>query len=135
MSGRRGSRKAWTRIPEYGTVKIDIHENPIQVASVDVRETVERANVAQEGTQLALTLKGLALPSRLLKLSKDQDRAIWLANSLAEKRFQKLRSDVISSQQRENWARRLVHAQNEELLDSLRQVGYECWSCGAVFGT
>lgn len=93
VSDRRGSRKGWTRIPEYGIVKIDIHEGPIQVASVYLRETVERVNVAQEGTQLALTLKGLAQPSRLLKLSKYRDRAVWLAGSLAEKGFQKLRSD------------------------------------------
>lgn len=107
VSGKRGKRKAWTRIPNYGAVKIDIHQDPIQVASVDVMETVERVNVGQEGTQLALTLKGLAQPSRLLKLTKDWKRAMWLANSLARQGFKKIRSDLISSEQRENWARQL----------------------------
>lgn len=51
VSGRRGRRKAWTRIPDYGTVTIDIHEDPIQLASGNVRETVERVNVALGGTQ------------------------------------------------------------------------------------
>lgn len=76
VSGRRGTRKTWTRIPGYGTVQIDIHEDPEWVGSANVRETVERVNVAKEGTQLALTLNGLAQPSRLLKLRKDWDRAI-----------------------------------------------------------
>lgn len=83
VSGRRESRKAWTRMPDYGTVKLDLHEDPIQVASVDIRETVERVNVALERPKFTLTLKGLAQPSRLFKLSKDRDGAIWLANSLA----------------------------------------------------
>lgn len=71
--------------------------------SVDVRETVERVNVALEGTELALTLKGLAQPSRLLKLPKDLDRAIWLAKSLTKKGLKKIRSDMITIEQRQNW--------------------------------
>lgn len=126
VNGRKGTRKAWTRIAGYGTVKVVIHENLMQVNSIDVRETVERVNVAMEGMQLALTLKGLAQPSRLSKLRKDWDRVIWLANSMARQGVKKSRSDMISSEQQENWARRPSHIQYQELLDTLEKVGYKC---------
>lgn len=60
----------------------------MSVQSLDVEETVERVNIAKEGTQLALTLKGLGSTSRREKLGKDWEAAMWLAKSLAQEEVQ-----------------------------------------------
>lgn len=112
------------------------------VRDLDVEETVERVNIAQQEIQLSVALQGLGSTSRGRMVGKDWESAIWLADSLAKGRVQwrKNLTDMITAEHQENWARGLSHDKYQELLDCLTDIGFggkldrEGWEDRSVWG-